>query len=132
MLRLTITVCKEIRDPKSPEISLEASLKMTLYKQIACLQLKTNIEKQTTNKQKDAELQVLWSDTLHVHKKNSSLLFQKSWIVGEPIKTKTTFNPFLPDWKTGFSQIFVRFFYAIFKFLRPEHDCHAKFASCST
>ena len=24
------------------------------------------------------------------------------------------------------------FFYAIFKLLRPEHDCYAKFTSCST
>ena len=27
---------------------------------------------------------------------------------------------------------FFTFFYAIFSFLRPEHDCYAKFTSCST
>ena len=27
---------------------------------------------------------------------------------------------------------FFTFFYAIFKFLRPEPDCYAKFTSCST
>ena len=27
---------------------------------------------------------------------------------------------------------FLTFFYAIFKFLRPEHDCYVKFKSCST
>ena len=27
---------------------------------------------------------------------------------------------------------FFSFFYAIFKFLRPEHDCYANFTSCST
>ena len=43
-----------------------------------------------------------------------------------------TFNPFLPDCKTTFSWIFKIFLYAIFKFLRSEHDCYAKFTSCST
>ena len=37
-------------------------------------------------------------------------------------------NPFLPDCKTTFSRIFT-FFYAIFKLLRPEHDCYGKFTS---
>ena len=27
---------------------------------------------------------------------------------------------------------FFTFFYAIFKFLRPEHNCYEKFTSCST
>ena len=27
---------------------------------------------------------------------------------------------------------FFTFFYAIFKFLKPEYDCYAKFTSCST
>ena len=40
-------------------------------------------------------------------------------------------NPFLPDCKTAFSRIFT-FLYTILKFLRPEHDCYAKFPSCST
>ena len=42
-------------------------------------------------------------------------------------------NPFLPEVtaKQLFPGFFT-FFYAIFKFLRPEHDCNAKFTSCST
>ena len=42
-----------------------------------------------------------------------------------------TLNPFLPDCKTTFSGIFFAFFIFIFKFLRPKHDCYAKFTSCS-
>ena len=40
-------------------------------------------------------------------------------------------NAFLPDCKTTLSGIFT-FFYANFKFSRPEHDCYAKFTSYST
>ena len=48
------------------------------------------------------------------------------------LATMMASHPFLPDCKTTFSWIFFTFFYAIFKFLRPEHDCYAKFTPCST
>ena len=41
-------------------------------------------------------------------------------------------NPFLPDCKTTFFRIFYIFSMPFFLFLRPEHDCYAKFTSCST
>ena len=44
-------------------------------------------------------------------------------------KGPSLLNPFLPECKTTFSLIF---FYDIFKLLRPEHNCYAKFTSCST
>ena len=40
-------------------------------------------------------------------------------------------NSFLPDCKHLFPGFFT-FFHAISKFLIPEHDCYAKFTSCST
>ena len=46
-------------------------------------------------------------------------------------KVGNSINPFLPDCKATFSWIFY-IFYAIFKFLRPEHNCYAKFTSYST
>ena len=46
----------------------------------------------------------------------------------KPQVPNSVINPFLPECKTTFSQIF----YAIFKFLKPEHDCYVKFTSCST
>ena len=39
--------------------------------------------------------------------------------------------PLNPDCKTTFFRIFY-IFLCNFKFLRPEHDCYAKFTSCST
>ena len=50
--------------------------------------------------------------------------------VGESI-TFLHINPFLPDCKTSFSRIFY-IFLCNFEFSRPEHDCYAKFTSCST
>ena len=41
-----------------------------------------------------------------------------------------SFNPFYPDCKTIFSRILKHFFF-IFPFLRPEHDCYARF-TCPT
>ena len=44
-------------------------------------------------------------------------------------------NPLTHSFLTAkdlFTRFFFTFFYAIFKFLRPEHDCYARFTSCST
>ena len=43
---------------------------------------------------------------------------------------KVILNPVHPDCKTIFSRIFYIFLLYL-KFLRPEHDCYAKFTSCS-
>ena len=42
------------------------------------------------------------------------------WLTHSFLTAKQLFPGFFP------------FFYAIFKYLRPEHDCYAKFTSCST
>ena len=47
------------------------------------------------------------------------------------VSTVCDVNPFLPDCKTTFSRV-LYIFLCYFYILRPEHDCYAKFTSCST